>query len=178
MKLSVFKIFKYSRRASIIATVGGLIVIFGGTSAYAAHSNALPGSTLYPLKQLWEQGQLLLSFSPTSKAQAQIDIAHDRIKAAQTVVSQTPAATNGSNAIPALQEAQKRLSNALDQASDISDPIQKKEIKDDIAKEAAEVEAELEQENESESASDSDKQDIQHTSDEIKKVKDQASSND
>jgi hypothetical protein len=176
MKLPIFKIFKYSRRASIIATVGGLIVIFGGTSAYAAHSNALPGSTLYPLKQLWEQGQLLLSFSPTSKAQAQIDIAHDRIKAAQAVVSQTPAATNGSNAIPALQHAQEQLNKALSNADKITDPTQRQEIKKSISDAATEAEAELEQENES--ASDSDKQDIQHTSEEIKKVKDQASSND
>ncbi len=178
MKIPPFKIFKYSRMANIVAAVGVLVIIFGATSAYAAHSNALPGSFLYPLKQLWEQGQLQMSFSPASKAQTQIDIAHDRIKAAQAVVSQTPAATNGSNALPALQEAQKQLSNALDQTSNISDPTQKKEIKDSISKEAAEVEAELEQENESESHSSSDKQDIQHTSDEIKKVKDQASTDD
>lgn len=178
MKIPIFKIFKYSRRASIIASIGGLIVVLGGTSAYAAKTNALPGSALYPLKQLWEQGQLMLSLSPASKAQTQVDIAHDRIKAAQSVVSQTPAATNGSNALPALQEAQKQLTKALDQTSDISDPVQKKEIKDNISKEAAELEAELEQENDSKAASNDDKQGIQHTSDEIKKVKDQSSSND
>lgn len=176
MKLPVFKIFKYSRRASIIAAVGGLFLAFGGTSAYAANSNALPGSALYPLKQLWERGQLMLSFSPTAKAQLQVEIAQDRIKSAQAIVAETPAATNGSNAISALQHAQEQLSKALDNTDDITDLAKRAEIKSSISDAADEVEAELEQENDS--ADDSAKQDIQRTSDHIKQIKDQASSDD
>ncbi len=178
MKIPVFKIFKYSRRASIAVAVGGLIIVFGGASAYAAKSNALPGSPLYPLKQVWEEGQMLLSFSPASKAQTQVSIAQDRIKAAQTVVSQTPAATNGSNALPALQQAQQQLNKALENTNKITDPTQRKEIKKSISDAAAEAETELEHSSESESSSSSDKQNIQNTSDEIKKVQDQASTGD
>jgi hypothetical protein len=176
MKIPVFKIFKYSKRASIVATVAGLFVIFGGASAYAAKSNALPGSTLYPLKQAWEEGQMLLSFSPASKAQTQVGIAQDRIKAAQAVVSQTPAAT--SVAIPALQQAQQHLDKALTNTSEVTDPTQRQEIKKSISDAAAEAETELEHSSESESPSASDKQDIQNTSDQIKKVQDQASTGD
>lgn len=173
MKTPTLKIFKYSRMANIVIAVGGLVVIFGATSAYAAHSNALPGSALYPLKQLWEQGQLQLSFSPASKAQTHVDIAQDRIK-----VAQTPATTNSSNALPALQQAQQHLDKALTNADKVTDPTQRKEIKKSISGAAAEAETELEHSSESESPSASDKQDIQKTSDEIKKVQDQASTDD
>ena len=172
MKIPVFKIFKYSRRASIVTVVVGLVVIFGSLSAYAAKSDALPGSTLYPLKQLWEKGQLVLSFSPVSKAQTHVSIAQDRIKAAQAVPVPTTVL------VPALQEAQQQLNSALSQASGITDQTQRKEINKSISDAAAEATAEAEHASESESASSSDKQDLQKTSDQIKQVQDQASTDD
>lgn len=178
MKIPVFKILKNSTRATIFVSIGLLVLVFGGASAYAAHTSAAPGSALYPLKQVWEQGKLLLSFSPASKAQTQVDIAKDRLKAAQTVVSQTPAATNGSNAISALQQAQQQLNKALDNTDKVTDPTKRSEIKKSISDTAAEVETELEHSSESESNSASDKQDIQHTSTEIKHIKDQAKTDD
>lgn len=178
MKLPALKILKLSSRAGILATAGVVVLVLGGSSAYAAHSNALPGSTLYPLKQLWEKGQVVLSFSPASKAETQVNIAQDRVKAAQATVSQTPAATNGSNAIDALQQAQQHLQQALTHASNVSDPSQRKEIEKKISDTAAEAEAEAQHESESESTNSTDKQDLQNTSDQIKQVRDQASSDD
>lgn len=169
MNIPVFKIFKYSRRASIIAVIGGLIVIFGGSSTYAAHSNALPGSAFYPLKQLWEKAQLVVSFSPAAKAHAQIGVAQDRVKAAQS----TPAPTTV--LVPALQVAQQQLSGALDQAKHVTDPVQRQEIMQHISDTATEVESEIEHESESETASVNDKQDLKKASDEVKHVQDKVS---
>lgn len=176
MTLPIFSIFRLASRLSFLITVAVIVILVGGGSAYAAHSNALPGSILYPFKQLWENGQMLLSFSPESKAQTQINIAQDRIKAAQAVVSQTPAATNGSNALPALQQAQQQLQKALENTSKISDPTKRKEIEKNISDTA--TEAEKEAETETSSASSSDKQDLQQTSDQIKQLQNQAESGD
>lgn len=172
MKVPLFKIFKYSRRATILATLGGLIVVLGSSSAYAAHSNALPGSTLYPLKQLWEKGSLLLSFSPTSKANTHLNIAQNRIKALQSSPTPTPVL------VPALQEVQQQLNSALTQSNNVTDQSQRKEIKKSISDTAAEAEKEAEHDSESPDSSSTDNHDVQSTSDKIKQVHDQASAND
>lgn len=172
MKFPVFKILKYSRRTTILAGLGGLVIVLGGGSAYAAHSNALPGSALYPFKQLWEKGSLLLSFSPASKAQAHLNIAQDRIKSAQSSPTPTPVL------VPALQTVQQNLNDALNQSNNVSDQSQRTEIKKSISDAAAEAQKEAEHESESPDSSSTDKQDIQSTSDQIKQVQDQASSGD
>lgn len=168
MKLPTIKL---SKKAALIAISTAVVILgLGGTSAYAAHSNALPGSTLYPFKRVWEEGSLLLALSPASKAKTHVGIAHNRINAAQAVPAPTTVV------VPALQQAQQQLNTALDQSNKVSDPTQRKEIKDSISKEAANAESELEHSSESESSRD--KQNAQNTSDQLKQIKDQASTND
>ncbi len=176
MKLPLLKTLKLTSRTGLLVAIGVVVLLLGGSSAYAAHTDALQGSALYPLKQVWEKGQLLLSFSPASKAQTEVNIAQDRIKAAQATVSQTPAATNGSSAVDALQQAQQHLQQALAHVDNVSDPNQKKEIEKKISDTATEAENEVE--NESESPNPSDKQDLQKTSDQINQVKQHASNDD
>lgn len=173
MKIPFSKVLKYSRRTTILAIVGGLIVILGGSSAYAAHSNALPGSPLYPLKQLWEQGSLLLSFSPAAKAQVHLNIAQDRIKAAQSSPTPIPVL------VPTLQTVQQNLHDALNQSSNVTDQSQRNEIKKSVSDAASEAEKEAEQESRSSvESSSSDKQDIQSSRDQIKQIQNQASADD
>lgn len=172
MQFPTFKILKYSRRATTLIALGGLVILLGGSSAYAAHSNALPGSPLYPLKQLWEEGSLLLSFGPDSKAKAHLNIAQDRIKAAQSAPTPIPVL------VPTLQTVQQNLNDALNQSNNVSDQSQRKEIKKSISDAAAEAEIEAEHESESSDSSGSDKQDVESASDQIKQVRDQASTND
>lgn len=178
MKLPLLKALKLTSRTGVLAAIGVVVLLLGGSSAYAAHTNALQGSTLYPLKQLWEKSQLLLSFSPAAKAQTEVNIAQDRVKAAQTTVSQTPAATNGSNAIDALQQAQQHLQQALTHVSNIPDSAQKKEIEKKISDTATEAENEAENESESESHGPKEKQDLQKTSDKIHQIQQQTSGDD
>lgn len=178
MILPIFKAIKYTKRTIILASIAGVVVLLGGTSAIAAKANAAPGSTLYPFKRLWEGGKLFLSFSSVSKAQTNVSIAQDRVKAAQTVVSQTPAATNGSQAVDALQQAQQKLESALTQTKQISDPVQKKEVSKSISDAAKETENEIQSETESESTSSTDKQNLQKTSDQVKQIQSQASADD
>lgn len=172
MKIPVFKVLKYSRRATVLAVLGGLVVVLGGSSAYAAHTNALPGSPLYPLKQLWEEGTLLMSFSPASKAQTHLNIAQDRINAVQTSPAPAPVLA------PALQEVNKQLNSALDQSNSVTDQVKRKEIKKDITDAAVEAQHEAERESESPDSSSSSKQEIKNTTEQIKQVQTQASVDD
>lgn len=169
-KNSKNKFFKYSRKTTAVVSLGALIVIFGGTSAFAAHSNALPGSPLYPLKQVWEQGQMLLSFDSASKATMHVKIAQDRIQALQATPTPTPAL------VPALQTVQANLNSALDQSKNVPDQTKRTEIRKSISDAA--VEAEKEAQQKTEAASSSDQQDAQSSSDAIKSVGDQASTDD
>ncbi len=172
MKLPTIKL---SRRTGTIVVLTVVVILgLGGTSAYAAESNALPGSALYPFKKGWEEVRLLLAFSPAAKAKTNVDIAHNRIKAAQNVASQTPAATTV--VVPALQEAQQQLSNALNQTNNITDPSQRREVKRSISKEASDAETELEHSNESESSDD--KQNTKSTSEQLQQIQDQSSTDD
>lgn len=173
MKFSIPGTLKSSRRPAILAVLGGLVIILGGSSAYAAHSSALPGSPLYPLKQLWEEGSLLLSFGPASKAKTHLSIAQDRIQAAQSGPTPAPVL------VPTLQTVQQNLSDALNQSNKVGDQSQQKEIRKNISDTASEAEQEAEHENESsDDSSSTDKQDIQSTRDQIKQVKDRASADD
>ncbi|GAC1386499.1 MAG: hypothetical protein NVS1B7_4600 [Candidatus Saccharimonadales bacterium] len=160
-----------TQKAIIAAGILSVAVVgLGSTSVYAARSNALPGSALYPLKQGWEQVHLFLSFSPASEAKTRVGIAHNRLLAAQQVPSPSP------TFIPTLHEVNQQLNTALNQSNKISDPVKRKEIKDSVSKEANEAEVELEHSSELESTSD--KQEMKKTSDELKHLRDQASTKD
>lgn len=178
MKLPMFKILNYSRRVSMLIVSGMFVLAFGSTSAYAASSNALPGSALFPLKQLWEKGQTLVSFSPAAKARAEVSIAQDRLEATQAIVASTPAGTNGSNAVDALEQAQQHLAKALEHSNKIEDHAERKEIKKSISEAATETENEAEDVSDSDSSSDDHKDDLSDTSEHARQIRDQASSDD
>ncbi len=160
---------KLSRKAGIIVLSSATVIVaLGGTSAYAAHTNALPGSALYPFKKGWEEARILLSLSPASEAQTRVDIAHNLVQATQQL---TP--TPSTNVLPALQEAQQQLNSALNQSNKVSDPSKRQEIKDSISKEAADASVELEQHHKPESSND--KRDAKNTAEQLQQIKNKAS---
>lgn len=169
MKATDNKKSKITKKVAILLAAAGVVVLLGGTSAYAAHSDALPGSTLFPFKQLWEQGQLLTSFSPADKAQTNINIAKDRLNSLQT--------TAPSQATPGLQNAQNHLNAALDNSNGIKDQNERKSVKQKISDTEDEIENEVEQESKT-STDANDKQDLQKTSDDAKQVQAQAQKDD
>lgn len=133
---------KLSKRVIIIlASSVVLLVAVGGTSAYAAKSNALPGSALYPFKKAWEEVALFVAPNHEVKAQTYLNIAQNRIDS----VKQSPTSTKA----PAIQQAQVHLQNALDEANKVSDTKTRQEIKDSISEKEAEAEMEMETESES-----------------------------
>ena len=136
VKLPTFTI---TKKATIIAAVSGIVLVtLGTTSAYAAQSNALPGSLLYPFKKAWEDVSLVVAPNPTAKAQTHLNIAQNRINSIQQATT-TPA-------LPAIQQAQQNLQSALNDAKQISDANTKKDIKKSVAEEASRVEKEIETE--------------------------------
>jgi len=134
MKMPIVKFSKSS--VFILIGLVALLVAISGTSAYAAHSNALPGSILYPFKKAWEDVALFVAPTPAIKAQTYLNIAQNRIDAAKQ--SPTTATTK------VIQQAQVHLQNALDEADKISDSKTRQEIKDGISKETSRIETEIE----------------------------------
>lgn len=149
-----------------IVSVGGLALTLFGTSAYAAQTNALPGSPLYPLKQAWESVALFVAPTPAAKAQAYLNVAQNRITSSQQV---TPAP------VPVIQQAQQHLQSALDEAQKVSDSTTRKEIKDSVAQKAAEVETEIKSSKESDSTNE---QDVKDATDHNKQIQTDASRDD
>ncbi len=143
MKLSVKKLSK--RTTIILASSGVVLLAVGGTAAYAAQSNALPGSPMYPLKQAWESVALFVSPSPVAKAETHLNIAQNRITALQQTTTTAP-----TTPVQVIQQAQDHLQTALDEANKISDSAKKQEVKADIAKEVTKAKTELEAETETE----------------------------
>lgn len=155
MKIPIIKL---SKRAMIIlASSGVLLVVASGTSAYAAQSNALPGSALYPFKKAWEDVALLVAPTAEVKAQTYLNIAQNRIDS----VKQSPTNTK----IPVIQQAQVHLQNALTEANKVSDSKTRQEIKDSISEKASEAETEIEAEIEAEAKSSDSSTDQQKTQD-------------
>lgn len=151
MKMPIVKLSKSS--VFILVGLVALLVAISGTSAYAAHSNALPGSMLYPFKKAWEDVALFVAPTPAIKAQTYLNIAQNRIDATK----QLP--TKATSEI--IHQAQVQLKNAMDEADKISDLKTRQEIKDGISKETSRIETEIET-RDSESATDQqDTQDIQ-----------------
>jgi len=134
MKMPIVKFSKSS--VFILIGLVALLAAISGTSAYAAHSNALPGSMLYPFKKAWEDVALFVAPTPAIKAQTYLNIAQNRIDA----VKQSP--TKATTKV--IQQAQVHLQNALDETDKISDSKTRQEIKDDISKETSRIETEIE----------------------------------
>lgn len=163
-------IVKFSKRVVIIlVSVGALLVAISGTSAYAAKSNALPGSALYPFKKAWEDIALFVAPTAEIKAQTYLNIAQNRIDA----VKQSPTNTK----TPVIQQAQVHLQNALTEANKVSDSKTRQEIKDSISEKTSEAEAEIESEAES-SDSSTDQQNTQDAKDQNAQIQTEASKND
>jgi hypothetical protein len=156
MKIPIVKL---SKKAVIILSSSIVVLVaVGGTSAYAAQSNALPGSILYPFKKAWEDVALLIAPTPEIKAQTYLNIAQNRIDALKET---TPVAT-----VQVIQQTQDHLQSALTESDKISDPTKRQEVKDSVAKEVSDVETEIETHD---TASSSDQQDVKNT----QSVKDQ-----
>ncbi len=163
-------IVKFSKKVVIIlVSVGALLAAISGTSAYAAKSNALPGSALYPFKKAWEDIALFVAPTAEIKAQTYLNIAQNRIDA----VKQSPTNTK----TPVIQQAQVHLQNALTEANKVSDSKTRQEIKDSISEKTSEAEAEIESEAES-SDSSTDQQNTQDAKDQNAQIQTEASKND
>jgi hypothetical protein len=161
---------KFSKKVVIIlVSVGALLAAISGTSAYAAKSNALPGSALYPFKKAWEDIALFVAPTAEIKAQTYLNIAQNRIDA----VKQSPTNTK----TPVIQQAQVHLQNALTEANKVSDSKTRQEIKDSISEKTSEAEAEIESEAES-SDSSTDQQNTQDAKDQNAQIQTEASKND
>jgi len=56
-----------------------VVVLGGGVMVARAAYNSLPGEPLYPVKQVLEDGEILLAFSPARKAELHLEIAQERL---------------------------------------------------------------------------------------------------
>ncbi len=139
MKLSIKKLSK--RTTIILASSIVVLLAVGGTAAFAAQSNALPGSPMYPLKQAWENVALFVAPSPAAKAETHLNIAQNRITALQQATTTPPTVP-----VQVIQQAQDHLQTALDEANKISDSAKQQEVKASIAQEVNKAETEIETE--------------------------------
>ncbi len=72
----------------LIAIVMGIGVIFGGgAAAVHASQDAIPGDTLYPVKQVVEEAELALTHDPAKKAELHAEFAQERAAEIQALVA-------------------------------------------------------------------------------------------
>ena len=73
----------------IVAIVMGISVIFGGGAAAAyASQDAIPGDTLYPVKQVVEQAELAFTTDPVHKAERHLEFAQERVAEMQALAAE------------------------------------------------------------------------------------------
>ena len=73
----------------LVAALMAISVIFGGGAAAAyASQDAVPGETLYPVKEVVEQAELALTTNPQTKAELHLEFAQERVAEMQTLVSE------------------------------------------------------------------------------------------
>ena len=73
----------------LVAALMAISVVFGGGAAAAyASQDALPGSTLYPVKTVVEKAELAVTTSPQAKAELHLEFAQERAAEAQALVAQ------------------------------------------------------------------------------------------
>ena len=77
----------------LVAALMAISVIFGGGAAAAyASQDAVPGDTLYPVKEVVEQAELALATNPQTKAELHLEFAQERAAEMQTLVMEGHAA--------------------------------------------------------------------------------------
>jgi len=73
----------------IVAIVLGIGVLFGGGAATAyASQDAIPGDTLYPVKQLVEEAELTFTTDPVQKAERHLEFAQERVAEMQALAAE------------------------------------------------------------------------------------------
>lgn len=73
----------------LVAALMAISVIFGGGAAAAyASQDALPGDTLYPVKEVVEQAELAFTTNPQAKAELHLEFAQERAAEIQTLVAE------------------------------------------------------------------------------------------
>ncbi len=73
----------------LVAALMAISVIFGGGAAAAyASQDALPGDTLYPVKEVVEQAELAFTTNPQAKAELHLEFAQERVAEIQTLVAE------------------------------------------------------------------------------------------
>jgi hypothetical protein len=136
MKISAIQL---SQKATIIMAGSGLLlVVLGGTTAFATHSNAQPGSVLYPFKKAWEEVSLTLTVNPAVKADKHLNIADDELKNIR------PEDVHSNPSQPAIIQAKQHIEDAQKEEQKVSDKSARKAIDEHIDKESSRIKAELE----------------------------------
>ena len=76
--------FRPGRRIALAFALAAILALAVGTGAFAAET-ALPDSPLYPLKRAGEALQLVVTFAPQARLQAEIGIANERLREARAM---------------------------------------------------------------------------------------------
>ncbi len=96
-----------------------VVVLGGGVAVARAAYNSLPGEPLYPVKQVLEEGKVMLAFSPERKAELHLEIAQERLRELQLIAQrgdETEVAKIAADLEAHLQEA-RALSGELSSGS-------------------------------------------------------------
>jgi len=73
----------------LVAALMAISVIFGGGAAAAyASQDAVPGDTLYPVKEVVEQAELTFTTNPQTKAELHLEFAQERVAEIQTLLAE------------------------------------------------------------------------------------------
>ncbi len=73
----------------LVAALMAISVIFGGGAAAAyASQDAVPGDTLYPVKEVVEQAELTFTTNPQAKAELHLEFAQERVAEIQTLMAE------------------------------------------------------------------------------------------
>ena len=88
-----------------------------------------------------------MAASPESKAQKMIDLANIRLAEAKTLAAQAQNNPQNNSVIAnTIKESQSNLDQALNDAKQVSDSTKRKELLDEISKEASDNKTEIEKE--------------------------------
>lgn len=109
-------------RRLVFAAGAGLATVFAVTTVVSASSDALPGDTLYPVKQGVRQGQLAAAFSETRRVDVNLGYAGATFKQAAHLAE----AGSFSSVPGALQLAQAELREAAERAA--AAPVEKRSV--------------------------------------------------
>lgn len=98
------------------AIIIGLVALVGG--AAAASQNAIPGDTLYGLKNATEKVRVVLSFTHSEKAKTHLSITLEKLEEIEKLHSKGASAQHISDAAKSLQKHQDAAVEEVDQSDD------------------------------------------------------------